>query len=114
MAGTLGTGTERTYRSHYSGQPVLIKGYIPKPDTKIKILERATSNVKLHVELGDFMAWGEDESPAWGSPRYMIVIKDKSGYHSASSAFPTLGRDQMEVLRSHAIRSDLSKRKNKP
>ena len=111
----IGTGTEHSYRSHYLGQPVLIKGYIPKITSKnIDFGERAQANVKLHVELGDFIAWGENKNAPWGLPRYMVVIKDNSDYHSASSTAAILSWDQVEVLRSHAYDTDLSQRKNKP
>lgn len=104
MAGDATTrGTERAYRSKYLEQPVLIKGYILYANSKVKLDKRAKADVNLHDGVSkDFVAWGQVSNPTWGEPKYMVVIKDNSGYQSATSVASTLG-GQLTLLRDNAI-----------
>jgi hypothetical protein len=110
MAGTTHT-VERAYRSVYSGQDVLIKGYIPKTTPISQIDQRAETNIQLHAGLGDLVAWGIDSKSTGDNPRYMVVIKDDAKYLSTSSATAKLGpggKERVIALRSTAINNMMS------
>jgi hypothetical protein len=99
------------YKSRYLGEPVLIKGYFPGSRSLIQIDRHVEANVKLHVILGDFIAWGEDSPLTAADPRFMVVIKSDDQCYSASSANMLLGRKEAKALQTAAI-ADLSKLHN--
>jgi len=71
---------------------------------------RVKADIKLHIELGDFVAWGKNSNPMGDlEPHYMVIIEGNHNYFSASSAKAKLGSKEAIALRNLAI-ADISEK----